>query len=201
MAQKQPQIQLWTAAEYLEFERKAQVRHELCRGEIYAMAGARRNHVRAVGNLNIEIGSQLKGQPCESMSNDMRVRIPDSTSYFYPDLLVVCEPQWEDDTFDTLLNPVVLVEVLSDSTAQFDRVSKWNLYRQIPSLRHYILVAPHRVEVEHRSRLGENQWSIEILESLDDELILASIDCRVALRDIYARIELQTASPHPPSAI
>ena len=115
-----------------------------------------------------------------------------STVYRYPDLAIACDPQFEDDVFDTLTNSVVLVEILSPSTQALDRSRKWNQYRTLPTLQDYVLIAPTRVEVEHRHRApdGEN-WFIRVWELLEDELVLDSVGCRVALADIYANIELE----------
>ena len=132
------------------FERKALpdteiIRHEYINGELIAMSGASRAHNLITGNISGELRTLLKGSRCETYANEMRVSTPTTTSYFYPDVVVVCEePRFEDDVFDTLLNPIILVEVLSPSTEVYDRREKFAHYRQLPSLQEYLLVAKIR---------------------------------------------------------
>ena len=140
---------LFTPEEYIVRERKAQFKSEYLSGRIVAMSGASRAHNLITRNISGELYVQLKGRTCESYTNDMRVRIPSPMSYTYPDVVVVCdEPRFEDDVFDTLLNPTVLVEVLSPSTEAYDRDRKFSRYRQIASLQEYILVSQDKFCVE-----------------------------------------------------
>lgn len=175
--------------EYLAWERKADTKHEYVRGEIIAMSGASRVHSLIVTNISGELYIQLKGRMCEVHTNDMRVQTSPEISYFYPDVLVVCgEPRFEDNTFDTLLNPIVLVEVLSPSTAAYDRGEKFKHYQQLTSLREYVLVSQDEVRVELYRR-QETQWKPIEFRSLGNVLSLASIDCELILSDIYNRVE------------
>ena len=210
MAQNQEEHKAgWVSpAEYLERERKAQFKSEyhngviiplnrgqktLADGTIVAMAGATKEHVTVNVNLTIELGSQLKGSSCRVYDSDMRTRIPNTTSYRYPDLSVACDAEFETDVLDVLLNPVVLFEIASVSTGDLDRSIKWNQYRTMPSLQDYVLISPTRVAVEQRHRADDGEhWWIRVLELLDDELVLDSIGCRVKLSDIYSGIELET---------
>ena len=122
----------------------------------------------------------------------MRTRIPNTSNYRYPDLSVACDPEFEDDVLDVLTNPIVLVEIASPSTEALNRSRKWNQYRTLPSLQDYILISPARVLVEQRHRADDGEhWWIHVLESLEDELVLESINCRVQLSDLYAGIELE----------
>ncbi len=131
----------WTPAEYLAWERAAPDKHEFLGGEIFAMAGASFAHNKIVGNIVGELRDALRDRPCDVTPSDLRVKIPAVGLYTYPDAVVVCgEPQFEDDKLDTLLNPTVIVEVLSDSTEAYDRGKKFRYYRTIPSLRDYVLV-------------------------------------------------------------
>ena len=193
MAQSQLKPSVISPSEYLARERRAEFKHEYDDGVITAMAGASKEHVSINVNLTVELGQQLKGSPCRIYSSDMRAKVPNSNSYRYPDLAIACDPQFEDEVFDTLTNPVVLVEIASPSTQALDRSTKWNQYRTLPTLQDYVLISPSRVEVEHRHRApdGEN-WFVRVLESLEDALVLDAVSCRVVLADIYANIERES---------
>lgn len=178
-----------TPEEYLEFERKSEERHEYFDGEIFAMSGAKRNHNKVVGNLSGLIWQQLKGKDCEFYPTDMRVFVPATGLYTYPDLVVVCgEPQFQDDTFDTLLNPVLLIEVLSDSTESYDRGRKFQHYRSIESLEEYVLVSQSEARIEKYVRHGDGFWLLSEAVGLDSEIEFASIECAVSLAEVYDKI-------------
>ena len=180
-----------TPEEYLTWERKADIKHEYLRGAIIAMSGASRAHSLIVTNISGELYIQLKGGRCEVHTNDMRVRTSPETSYFYPDVVVVCDnPRFEDSTFDTLLNPIVLVEVPSPSTQSYDRGEKFKHYQQLASLREYILVSQDEVGVERYRRQGR-EWQPTEFRSLEDVLSFTSIDCELSLEDIYRRVEFR----------
>ena len=180
----------YTPQEYLELERKAETKSEYYRGEIFAMSGASRVHNLLAGNLFALIWSQLRGRPCVVFSSDMRVKVDWSGLYTYPDLSALCgEPEFDDEQLDTLLNPNLLIEVLSPSTEDYDRGGKFELYRQIPSLQDYVVVAQDRVFVEHHTRSDDGSWRLVDYRSPDDELLLKSIDCRLRLAEVYERVE------------
>lgn len=180
-----------TPEEYLAWERKSDTKHEYLGGEIIAMSGASHAHSLIVTNISGELYIQLKGGTCEVHTNDIRVRTSPEISYFYPDILVVCgEPRFKDNTFDTLLNPIVLVEVLSPSTEAYDRGRKFKHYQQLTSLREYILVSQDEVRVEHY-RQQRTEWQPTEFRSLADVLSLTSIDCELSLEDIYRRVEFR----------
>jgi Uma2 family endonuclease len=183
-----PKMRL-TAEEYLAIERKAETRSEFFAGEMFAMSGASREHNLIASNLNREIGEQLKDRPCEVYTTDMRVRIP-SGLYTYPDVVVVCgDPKFEDDSVDTLLNPLVLIEVLSESTADYDRGTKFKHYRQISSLREYVLVDQTSAQIEHFTLGNDGAWKLTETKGLDATLILDSIGCRVPLSEVYRKVK------------
>jgi Uma2 family endonuclease len=185
----------YTPEEYLAIERAADFKSEYVDGFIIAMSGARREHNLIAGNLGGELRAQLKARPCETYLSDMRVLVSQTGLYTYPDVTVVCgEPLFLDDTRDNLLNPMVIVEVLSPSTKSYDRGKKFEHYRRLDSLREYVLVAQDEVLVEHYLRQGDD-WLPTVLRSLDDTLSLVSIDCHVSLREVYARIVFPQASP------
>ena len=180
---------LFTPEEYIVRERKAEIKSEYLNGRIVAMSGASRAHNLITRNISGELYVQLKGRTCESYTNDMRVRIPSPMSYTYPDVVVVCdEPRFEDNVFDTLLNPTVLFEVLSPSTEAYDRDRKFSRYQQIASLQEYVLVSQDRVCVEHYRRRGV-QWVLTEFCARADVLPLVSIGCELALWDIYALVQ------------
>ena len=178
-----------TPEEYLAFERKAENKNEYVNGEIFAMTGASRKHNLIVGNLVRELGQQLKGKPCEVYPGEMRVKAPASRSYVYPDVVVVCsEPQFEDDHFDTLLNPTLVVEVLSKSTESYNRLAKSSFYRTIESLSEYLLVSQEEYRVEQYLKQADGRWLLSDVRLLEGLIELTSIGCSLALRDIYDRI-------------
>ena len=152
------------------------------------MAGASRAHNLITGNVAGEFRNQLKGKPCETYSNDMRVRTS-PTEYTYPDVVVACgEPEFEDDEFDTLLNPTVIVEVLSKSIARRDRVEKLADYRGMPSLKEYILISQDKTHVEHYVRRPDDKWAITDLDQPEVKLTLTSINCELHMSDVYDRV-------------
>lgn len=179
-----------TPQEYISFERKATTKHEYLKGQIIAMSGASRANSFITGDIFGELRDQLKGHKCEVHSSDMRVSIHSTNSYFYPDVVVACEePRFEDNVFDTLLNPRVVIEVLSPSTEMYDRGEKFEFYKQLDSLQEYLLVSQGQVSVEHYIR-QKTEWVRTEYQGLSDVVPLRSIDCELCLQDIYARTEL-----------
>ena len=182
-----------TPSEYLAWERKQPFKNEYHNGRIVAMSGASRAHNRITVDITVQLSNQLVGKECEVFAGDMRVRTSPTISYFYPDVIVVCgEPRFEDDAFDTLLNPILVVEVLSPSTAAYDRGEKFEHYKQLTSLQAYILVSQDRIRVEHYRRQG-TRWLHNTFQRLEDVLSLASIECEVPLRAIYRRVVLNAS--------
>lgn len=188
----QPVPQITTAAEYLAFERKSEERHEYVNGEIRLMSGASRAHNRITANLGLVLGNSLKGKPCEYFLTDMRVKIAADGRYTYPDVSVVCGGSaFEDGEVDTLLNPNVVIEVLSKSTAAYDRGDKFASYRNLPSLREYLLVSQDSPTVEHFVRLDDGAWRFNPTEGLDGEIRLTTVDVRLPLRDLYDKVDFE----------
>jgi Uma2 family endonuclease len=179
-----------TPAEYLALERRAETRSEYHDGQIVAMAGASREHNAIVFDTVAVISLQLRGRPCEGYANDMRVWIPAHRVYVYPDIVIVCgEPEFEDAEVDTLLNPTVIIEILSSSTERYDRGRKFAQYRTLPSLREYLLIAQDEYRIDYYRREGDGNWFIGEAQGRDATLTLA-IGCTLALADIYERITL-----------
>lgn len=179
-----------TPEEYLAFERKATTKHEYLNGQIIAMSGASFAYNFITVNIATSLNIQLMEGECRVATSDMRVKVTQIDSYFYPDVVVVCgEPRAEDDTFDTLLNPTLIVEVLSPSTEGYDRGEKFEHYQQIASLKDYILISQDEVHVEYYYR-QENEWLQTEFQGLEDVLSLLSIGCELRLSDIYRRVEI-----------
>ncbi len=178
-----------TPEQYLILERKAATKSEYLSGKRIAMPGASRSHNLITMNTANQFYNQLINQECEVYASDMRVRTHQPASYIYPDVVVVCdEPRFEDDEFDTLLNPTVVVEVLSPSTAAYDRNEKFERYKQLTSLQEYLLISQDRVCVEHYLRQGL-QWIETEFCLLEQVLPLVSIHCELPLHAIYRRVK------------
>ncbi|HEX2201727.1 MAG TPA: Uma2 family endonuclease [Longimicrobium sp.] len=184
---------IYTPEEYLALERGADHRSEYIHGRIYAMAGASRRHNLIVLSLGSEIRAALRGRPCEVYANDMRVKVVATDFYTYPDVVAVCgTPEVEDRHGDTLLNPSLIIEVLSDSTERYDRGETFAHYRRLESLREYVLVSQDEVRVQRYVRDGE-RWVFSEIDDLGRVLPLESIDCTIPLREVYAGVEPDAA--------
>ena len=197
---------IYTEDEYLAIERASQERREYVDGQIYLMAGESPAHGTICTNLTIEVGSQLKGTPCRAFSKDTKVRsgpIPKSRYsvqglYSFPDLVVVCgEAQYLDEHRDVLVNPRVIIEVLSPSTEAFDRGEKFARYGEhLDSLTDYVVVAQSMALVEHFVRQPNGQWVIAATATdLSESVVLNSIGCALRLSDIYDRIVFPEETP------
>ena len=185
----QPAEQFITPAEYLAFERTADTKSEYLNGRIYAMSGASRNHNRITISLAATLHLQLKRKPCEAFVNDMRVKVSPTGLYTYPDMVIVCgEPRFEDQAFDTLLNPTVIIEVLSDSTEKYDRGEKFAHYRALDSLTDYLLVAQNQPRIECFSRQPGGQWLYSVADGLDAQMNVGEMDFVLRLNEIYERV-------------
>jgi Uma2 family endonuclease len=178
--------------EYLALERKAEYKSEYQHGEIFAMSGASRKHNLITGNIAAELHQQLRGKDCEVYASDTRIKVKATGLYTYPDIAVVCdEPDFEDDHVDTLLNPTLLVEVLSPSTERYDRIAKTSYYRTIDSLAEHLLVARDEIRLEQYVRQPNGQWLLFEYLSADGVVNLASIECSLKLSDVYDRISFE----------
>ncbi len=182
---------LLTPVEYLLQERRAAFKSEYYQGETFAMAGATREHNLIVGNLVREVGNGLKGRKCEVYPSDMRVKITASGLYTYPDVTIVCGvPEFEDDEGDTLLNPTVLFDVLSDSTEAYDRGTKSAHYRRLPSLKEYVLIAQDQPSVERYVRQPDGGWVLREYTRLEETVALDGIPVQVPMSEIYRQVTL-----------
>jgi Uma2 family endonuclease len=182
-----------TPEEYLAAERQAERKSEYINGEILAMAGGSPNHDDIVSNLGWSLNNQLRNGDGKVHTPDFRVRVNPKGAYMYtyPDVSVVCgEPRFEDGHLDTLLNPKVIIEVLSHSTEAKDRGVKARLYRQLASLAEYLFVAQDRVHVEHYGRQPDGNWQLSERDKLEDTLELRSVGATLTLTDVYHRVVL-----------
>lgn len=183
------QSELLTPAEYLEIERHSEIKHELINGRMYALPGASRQHIKIALSIAASLRSQMRDRNCDVYMADMRVNVDPSGKYVYPDVVAVCgEQHFEDSEVDTLLNPSVIIEVLSDSTERYDRSDKFDYYRSIASLREYVLVAQDIMRVDHYV-LQDGQWVFSALTAAGARLSLTSIECEISLADIYEKVE------------
>ena len=182
-----------TPGEYLALEKSAlDIKYEFFDGEAFAMVGAGRNHNRINVNLTVELGGKFKADKstCNLFSNDMRVKIAEN--YVYPDIVIYCgDAEFEDDEFDTLTNPVVIMEILSDSTEVFDRGKKFAYYQTIPTLQEYILVSQKECRVEQYTRSGDG-WLYRSYKGADRILKMESVNCELPLSEIYWDVEFES---------
>ncbi len=179
----------FTESEYLELERKADFKSEYYNGEIFAMAGASLIHNEIVANLISIFNQFLKDKPCKVYPSDLRLRIEKSGLYTYPDITIVCgKTELLDNKFDTLKNPTVLIEVLSDSTEKYDRGQKFSFYREIPSLKEYILVSSKTVKIEKFKRLEDGNY-LYIESNEHQPFPIDSIKMNLNLEDVYNKID------------
>ncbi len=185
----QLQTQRITLAEYLTGERSATSKHEYYNGEIIAMPGASRKHNLLVANILAHLHQQLRKSSCEVYPSDMRLKVSTSGLYTYPDVMVVCTtPQFDDAQADTLLNPGVIIEVLSPSTAAYDRGEKFARYRQLASLTDYLLVEQESVYIEHFTRQPDGSWRFVAVTHGEAFLYIQSIGCKLEVEDIYEKV-------------
>ena len=186
-----PKKEFITPEEYLALEEKADHKSEYHDGEIFAMAGGSANHNQIAINLTSAFAQLFRQKPCRVFMSDMRLRIQQSGLYTYPDVMVVCgKIEFAPKRDDTVLNPIVIVEVWSDSTQAYDRGEKFAMYRQIPSLQEYVMIDQNRPYLEHFRRDG-HFWVLETLEQMDAILTLPSVICEVPFSVIYEKVEWQ----------
>jgi len=184
-------------SEYLEFEKHSEVKHEYYQGEIFALTGATRNYNVIAGNVFGSLRGALP-EECLLFMNDMRVKVEATGLYTYPDVVVVCgEEEYQDDAQTTLLNPVLVVEVLSDSTEAYDRGKKFEMYRTIPSLQEIVYVAQERQSID-LFRRGEERWAL--YDPVDGQITLASVGATLSMNDVYARVEWNQDAPSDANA-
>lgn len=184
-----PKYKYLTPEEYLALEYKAEYKSEYIDGVMYTMAGGSSPHSLIAGNIITRLNLQLEDSPCLVFTSDIKVRVPSKRKFHYPDVAVVCaEPQYDDAKHGVLLNPLLIVEVLSDSTAGYDRRRKFLSYQEIESFQEYLLVAQDEAVVQHYLKQSNSSWLATKIAGLDQSVELVTINCRLALRDIYAKV-------------
>lgn len=181
-----------TEEEYLAFERASSTKHEFYKGRIYAMTGAKEPHNLISGNIIAALHPQLRGKGCRVYPSDMRVKVTQTGLNTYPDITIVCgPPQFTDKVRDTIVNPIVIVEVLSASTERYDRGMKFQNYRTIETLYDYILVAQDQHHIEHFSRQENGLWIFQEATNIELNLNIQSIGCILHLQDVYEQVEFE----------
>jgi Uma2 family endonuclease len=181
----------FTVQEYLELERNSAEKHEFYRGEIFDMSGASSRHNIIAVNLTVTLGNALKGNPCRPYGSDMRINIPENSLFTYPDISIICgdivsSPQDEE----TATQPIIIIEILSPSTRQYDSGGKFKLYRDIPSLKEYLLVDSESINTEAFRINERKQWELQEYKSIADILTFPSLNIQVSLEDIYEATKL-----------
>ena len=188
----QPQRR-YTPEEYLTLERKAEYKSEYVNGAIFAMSGASERHNVIVLNIGASLHAQFRNRPCRVYASDMRVKVSQTGLYAYPDIVALCgEPQFDDAQKDILLNPAVIIEVLSPSTEAYDRGGKFEHYRKLASLAEYLLVSQEKPRIEHYVRQPDNLWLLSEASSLQDTVHLPSINCSLSVANVYEKVEFGT---------
>lgn len=188
MAAERADYPRMTPAEYLAFDRASEIKHELIQGYVYAMTGGSENHSLIAVNTSTSLRIQVRGRSCKVYNSDMRVQI-DTDTYTYPDITVVCgESRLADRERETLLNPTLIIEVLSPSTERYDRGRKFQFYRQIESLRTYVLIAQDSPRIEWYVRDDDGRWQFNDAAGMDAHVDLSSIGCTLALAEVYEQV-------------
>jgi Uma2 family endonuclease len=182
---------LMTEKDFLEFERESTEKHQFIKGEVFAMSGASIPHNVIAINVTGEVINKLKGKKCRPFGSDLRIYNPASSQYTYPDLSIICgKIETTDDKFDTVTNPTVLFEILSPSTRNYDLGSKFELYRQIPSLKNYVTIDSQAISVILWTKNDDKSWLMIEKKSLDESIFIESIDVLLKLSSIYEEVNL-----------
>ena len=189
----------YTVEAYLEIERSGLVKHEYYRGEIFALAGSSEAHNLILTNLLTSLNVQLRNRPCKVYPSDMRVKIPKTGLYTYPDVSIVCgTPQFDDAKHDTLLNPLIVIEILSPSTERYDRGKKFQNYRTVATLQEYILVSQDEYHIEHYINLNDGNWLLTSYDAVTMTVHLKTIDCTLTLEDVYNKVDIEPSIEDEP---
>jgi Uma2 family endonuclease len=179
-----------TPEEYLQFERQSETKHEYFDGEIFAMTGASRKHNLISMNLSYLLVGYLKGKSCKAYAGDFRVKIKETGLYTYPDVIITCDKEiLEDQVKDTLLNPLIIIEILSPSTERYDRGKKFLHYRQIESLQNYVLISQEEPRIELFERQATGQWLLSEKNGLENSIEIPAIDYMLSLMEVYDKVD------------
>lgn len=179
----------YSPEEYLELETASEIRHEYLNGEIIPMTGGSANHNRIAGNLYAALNFALSDQDYEAFFTDVRLWIPTKKLFTYPDVMIVAGSiEFLENRTDTIVNPRVIIEVLSDSTKNYDRGEKFEFYRTLESFQEYVLIDQYKVHVEHFSKTSNKQWSFTELDEMSSTLALASVPFQIELSAVYRKV-------------
>ncbi len=185
-----PSVKFATVEEYLAFEDASLEKHEFYQGEIFAMAGASFAHNQIVSNSLIEIGSHLRNKSCQVLASDLKIQIEANSLFTYPDLSILCEPpQFMNDRTDAITNPAVIIEVLSPSTMDYDRGGKFALYRDVPSLKEYILISSTEYRFEKFVRQANDHWLLSEIRNANESISIDTIQFSLPLIDLYRNVD------------
>jgi len=189
----------YTLEEYFELDRNSEIKYEYWNGEIFAMVGGSPEHSQILVNLIGELRAQLKERPCRVFPSEQRVKVPASPPYRYPDVAALCgKPEYEEiGGVKVLINPIVIVEVLSPTSERFDRGDKFTFYKSIPSFQEYILVAQHRPHITQFIKQADNKWLQSEVNDITGNLYLPTIDCTLALNEVYRDVEFSGTETLP----
>ena len=182
----------YSEEEFLALERMAKIKNEYYRGEIFAMSGASFQHNQIAAALARELGQFLDDKKCNIFGSDLRIYAQLNSFYTYPDAVIICdEPSFIDNEFDTLLNPTVLIEILSDSTEQYDRTIKFDYYKNIPALKQYVLIDSRKVVIEVYTKQLDKSWQPAQYNNLNEEWELTSIQYKGFVKNLYKNVQLK----------
>jgi Uma2 family endonuclease len=177
--------------EYIKFENESQQKHEFFKGEIFAMAGAGLKHNQIFKNLFFELCSALKGKSCQPYGSDLRIHIPQNTLYTYPDISIICrELISSTEELDSVVEPVIIIEILSESTQNYDRGAKFKLYRDIPTLKEYIMVDSDSISIECFRVNKTNHWELEEYKTLEQILSIPTLAVNLSIKQVYEGTKL-----------
>jgi Uma2 family endonuclease len=178
--------------EYLTFEQSSPIKHEFFHGEIYAMTGGTESHNLLAGNAYAALHAQLRRRPCKTYTSDQRIKVMATGLHTYPDVTIVCgKSQFIDRPHQTVINPIVIIEVLSPSTERYDRGMKFQNYRTIPTLQDYLLISQDDHRIEHYTRQENGEWLLREAIGLAAQITIQSIDCILTLEDVYEKVEFE----------
>jgi Uma2 family endonuclease len=180
-----------TIEEYLQFETESTEKHEYYNGEVFAMSGAKLNHNKVFSNLFGRLEEQLRGQPCQPFGSDLRIHVPSNSLFTYPDISVFCEEvkTMDNDEFNAL-NPTIIIEILSPSTKEYDRGTKFRLYRDIASLKEYVMIDSNEIGVESFFINSTGNWELKTYKDITSFLVFESLKLKLSLAEIYEGVKL-----------
>lgn len=186
----QPALKYYSEADYLALERESQEKHFYYAGEILAMAGASYEHNVIESNLRFALHRSLEGKSCNEFGSNLRLHVPNESFYTYPDIMVICgNPEFLTDAFDTVTNPSILVEILSEGTADYDKGLKFDLYRRIATLQEYLLVDSQKLHLMHYTRNENSSWNLVEYTQMESRFHLPTINMSLSLSDCYAGLD------------